>query len=132
MIRTDAWQAQTLEELHTYLEARPEVVALASYGSTAGPNRVDQWSDLDCLLVVDEKSFTQYYPSVVWLKTGPIGPVGRVAAQPLFSGRPPAFLAFHTGFGTPSPSLASAETHVPAADRIRRSRQPVLVQGDAG
>ena len=69
MIRTDAWQAQTLDELHACLEARPEVVALASYGSTADPNRADQWSDLDCLLVVNEKSFTQYYPSVEWLKT---------------------------------------------------------------
>jgi hypothetical protein len=68
MIRTDAWQAQTLDELHACLEARPEVVALASYGSTADPNRVDQWSDLDCLLVVNEKSFTQYYPSVEWLE----------------------------------------------------------------
>ena len=69
MIRTDAWQAQTLEELHACLEARPEVVALASYGSTTDPSRMDQWSDLDCLLVVDKKAFTRYYPSVEWLKT---------------------------------------------------------------
>jgi hypothetical protein len=68
MIRTDAWQAQTLEELQACLEARPEVVALASYGSTADPGRMDQWSDLDCLLVVVETAFAQYYPSIEWLK----------------------------------------------------------------
>ncbi len=69
MIRTDAWQAQTIEALQAQLEAGPEVLALALYGSAAGPSgQFDRWSDLDCLLVVAEAAFAQYYPSVEWLR----------------------------------------------------------------
>lgn len=70
MIRTDSWQAQTIEELQTLLMSRKHVLALALFGSALKTNdQFDIWSDLDCLLVVTNDAFSQYYPTIEWLST---------------------------------------------------------------
>lgn len=70
MIRPDAWQAQTIEELQTLLMSSTDVLALALFGSALKTNdQFDIWSDLDCLLVVTDDAFSQYYPAIEWLST---------------------------------------------------------------
>jgi predicted nucleotidyltransferase len=68
MIRTDTWQAQTIEELQNLLMPSEQVLALALFGSALKPDdQFDIWSDLDCLLVVTDDAFSQYYPATGWL-----------------------------------------------------------------
>jgi len=70
MIRMDAWQAQSIEELQTLLMSSKDVLALALFGSALKTNdQFDIWSDLDCLLVVTDDALSQYYPSLEWLST---------------------------------------------------------------
>jgi hypothetical protein len=70
VIRTDAWQTQAIEEFRTLLEPSKDVLALALFGSALKSNgQFDLWSDLDCLLVVRDDAFSQYYPSTGWLRT---------------------------------------------------------------
>lgn len=72
MIRTDSWQSQTIKELQALLVSSEGVLALALFGSALKTDKqFDIWSDLDCLLVVAEDAFPQYYPGTEWL--GPLG-----------------------------------------------------------
>jgi hypothetical protein len=68
MIRTDVWQIQTIEYLQTLLASSKNILALALFGSAMKDNyQFDIWSDLDCLLVVSDNAFSQYYPAIDWL-----------------------------------------------------------------
>ena len=68
MIRTDNWQEQTIAELQALLRSREEVIALALFGSTVSADRqLDSWSDVDCLLVVGEQVYSQFFPGTDWL-----------------------------------------------------------------
>lgn len=70
MIRTDAWQAQTAEELRTMLMSRNDVLALALFGSTLqSSSQCDAWSDLDCLLVIKDDAYARFFPTTDWLRT---------------------------------------------------------------
>ena len=70
MIRTDAWHVQAIEELQTMLMSSDDVVALALFGSALqSSSQFDLWSDLDCLLVVKDDTYSQFYPATEWLKS---------------------------------------------------------------
>lgn len=79
MIRTDAWQLQTVEELRTRLSANDHVVAVALFGSTASNQKADSASDLDFLVIVREEKLSQFFPAIDWLK-----PFGEVFAVQRF------------------------------------------------
>ncbi|HJR78928.1 MAG TPA: aminoglycoside 6-adenylyltransferase [Anaerolineales bacterium] len=68
MIGTDAWQEQTAEELRAMLVSNEDVLAFALFGSASLTNQFDLWSDLDCLLVVQDKAYPQFYPTMGWLR----------------------------------------------------------------
>jgi predicted nucleotidyltransferase len=68
MTRADNWQEQIIEELQALLKSRQEVIALALFGSALSSEReLDPWSDVDCLLVVGEQAYSQFFPSADWL-----------------------------------------------------------------
>jgi len=70
MIRTDAWHVGTIEELQTILTSNDDVLAFALFGSSLQPSsQFDLWSDLDCLLVVKDNAYSQFYPSTTWLRS---------------------------------------------------------------
>lgn len=76
MIRTDAWQAQAIEEMRAALVPSNDVLALALFGSALHTSdQLDAWSDLDLLLVVHDDAYARFYPTLEWLK-----PFGRVFA----------------------------------------------------
>lgn len=69
MIRTDAWQEQTIEELQSTLMSSNDVLALAVFGSTLhAKDQFDAWSDIDCLLVIADEAYSQYFPTTEWLR----------------------------------------------------------------
>jgi predicted nucleotidyltransferase len=69
MIRTDDWQTQAIKELQTLLTQNDKVIAFAVFGSVLHPHeKLDTWSDLDCLLVVNEEAYSQFYPAKGWLE----------------------------------------------------------------
>lgn len=68
LIRKDPWHAQAIEELQKILTSKDDVLALALFGSTLQSSRqFDLWSDLDCLLVVKDEAYSQFYPVTRWL-----------------------------------------------------------------
>src|SRR5688500_13400694 len=69
MIRTDDWHTQAIEELQTLLMPSNDVIAFALFGSALPSNdKFDVWSDLDCLLVVKDETYSQFYPATEWLE----------------------------------------------------------------
>ena len=69
MIRTDAWHVQAIEELQIILTPNDDVLALALFGSALqSSSQFDLWSDLDCLLVVKDDTYSQFYPATEWLR----------------------------------------------------------------
>lgn len=69
MIRTDAWHVQAIEELQTILTSNDDVLAFALFGSSQqSSSQFDLWSDLDCLLVVKDEAYAQFYPATTWLR----------------------------------------------------------------
>jgi predicted nucleotidyltransferase len=68
MSRTEPWQAQAVEELETILKSNNDVLALALFGSALEPDKqLDEWSDVDCLLVVQEDAYSKFFPTTHWL-----------------------------------------------------------------
>jgi len=70
----DLWQEDTIETLISILEPDVDVLALLLFGSCSTPesNR-DCWSDIDALIVVEERAVASYYPTLEWL--GPFGTI---------------------------------------------------------
>src|SRR5512141_2124239 len=68
MIRTEAWQIQTIEEIQKALFADQNVVALALFGSATSNQHIDTASDLDLLVVVSDEQFSQFFPNMEWLR----------------------------------------------------------------
>ncbi|MDP9381202.1 MAG: aminoglycoside 6-adenylyltransferase [Chloroflexota bacterium] len=51
------------------MESDADVLGLILVGSAAqAAGRLDEWSDLDIILVVRDAAFSRYYPSTYWLK----------------------------------------------------------------
>lgn len=69
-----AWHEATLRQMHDLLRADPAVALLAVVGSGA-LDQLDDWSDLDALLVVESDALERYFPSLAWLE-----PLGRIYA----------------------------------------------------
>lgn len=69
MIRTDGWQVQTIEEFQSTLMSNNDVLALAVFGSALhAKGQFDTWSDVDCLLVIADDAYSQYFPTIEWLR----------------------------------------------------------------
>lgn len=62
------WQAITLTDLKSKLEANDEVLALGVFGSMA-QGVSDFWSDIDLIVVVADEAKERFYPTLDWLKT---------------------------------------------------------------
>jgi predicted nucleotidyltransferase len=64
----DSWQTKAIEELTAALESDAGVRALAVIGSYAQPEvGLDAWSDLDLVLVVDDREMARFYPATDWM-----------------------------------------------------------------
>jgi Streptomycin adenylyltransferase len=70
MIVQPGWQATAIHDLTCLLQPDPEVLALALFGSALQPE-ADLWSDLDLLLVVEERAQERFHPATDWL--APLG-----------------------------------------------------------
>lgn len=55
------------------LQPDSDVLALAVFGSYLQPERLDLWSDLDLLLVVEDEALGRFFPALDWLK--PLGSI---------------------------------------------------------
>lgn len=60
------WHELTLRDISGLLASNPDVLVLAVVGSGA-QGRLDAWSDLDLLMVVQPDALRSYYPSLAWL-----------------------------------------------------------------
>ena len=70
MIQTDDWHTQAIEGLQTLLMPSDNVIAFALFGSALPSNdKFDVWSDLDCLLIVKDETYSQFYPATEWLES---------------------------------------------------------------
>lgn len=68
MIKTEPWQAEALEQLEIILKSDQDVLALAIFGSTLESSH-DPWSDIDCLLVLQEDAYSKFFPDTAWLNS---------------------------------------------------------------
>jgi hypothetical protein len=71
MIAATGWQETTIEDLRRMLEPDEAVRALVLFGTAVQASRQDAWSDVDVLLVVDERARERFYPTTDWL--APLG-----------------------------------------------------------
>jgi hypothetical protein len=71
MIAATGWQETTIEDLRRVLEPDEGVRALVLFGTAVQPSEQDAWSDVDLLLVVDERARERFYPATDWL--APLG-----------------------------------------------------------
>jgi len=71
MIAATGWQETTIEDFRRVLEPDEAVRALVLFGTAVQPSRQDAWSDVDVLLVVDERARERFYPATDWL--APLG-----------------------------------------------------------
>ena len=63
----DLWQTDTLQALNSFLYADEKVQAFAVMGSMLSAAPLDQWGDLDVLVVVQENARTRF-EGVEWLR----------------------------------------------------------------
>ena len=68
MIVNGDWQSACLLELDRLFKPRREVLAVIQYGSTARQAGLDQWSDIDLLIVVQTGSISRFVPDVAWTR----------------------------------------------------------------
>lgn len=61
--------------------AEADVMSMAIFGSVLRPQDLDDWSDIDVLIVVRDNALQRFFPSTAWLE-----PVGRIFAREHFSG----------------------------------------------
>lgn len=68
------WQESVLADLPSALKADGNVVGMLLFGSLAASEpHMDEWSDIDILLVVKEEALDAYFPSVEWIRAfGPL------------------------------------------------------------
>jgi predicted nucleotidyltransferase len=72
LIDTGRWQEAAVQHLTNLLQRDAEVLALAIFGSYLQPEALlDAWSDLDLLLILEERALGRYFPAVDWL--APLG-----------------------------------------------------------
>jgi hypothetical protein len=67
-----AWHESLIGQLRDLVSGDAAVAALAVVGSGAR-DRLDAWSDLDALLVVERLAFDRFFPALAWLE--PLGGV---------------------------------------------------------
>ena len=79
----DLWQSDAIDALTAHLRDDEDVKALVLIGSCAYPDvEPDTWSDVDLVLVADDRAVARFYPSSDWL-----APLGRIyASAPTASG----------------------------------------------
>lgn len=63
----DHWQQAALDALTGHLQADPDVLALAVFGSWLDPDQLDAWSDLDVIIVVSLHAFERFSTDLAWL-----------------------------------------------------------------
>jgi hypothetical protein len=64
----DLWQRDTIDALTSALEADDSVKALVLIGSCADPDaELDEWSDVDAVLVSEDGAIGRFYPDTDWL-----------------------------------------------------------------
>ncbi len=68
MIASGDWQSACLIELDRLFRPQREVLAVIQYGSTARPAGLDQWSDIDLLIVVQTGSISHFVPDMAWTR----------------------------------------------------------------
>jgi hypothetical protein len=62
------WQESVLEDLVSQLEPNEDLLGLLLFGSFSDPEtHLDEWSDLDILMVVKVEKIEAYFPSVEWI-----------------------------------------------------------------
>ncbi len=79
--RAETWHASTLNRLTHHLAGDPDVIAVAVYGSVLRPQDLDEWSDIDVLIVLRDGESTRFFPTTDWLQ-----PLGKVFAKERFAG----------------------------------------------
>ncbi len=63
------WHPEMLVKLVSHLEPDPDILGLILFGSCSlSPSSVDDWSDIDLLLVVSDQSLERFYPTLAWLE----------------------------------------------------------------
>lgn len=68
------WQTDAIDALTAHLRDDEDVKALVLIGSCAYPDvEPDMWSDVDLVLVADDRAVARFYPSCDWL-----APLGRI------------------------------------------------------
>lgn len=68
MTSTTLWHEKTIQDLVSLQGSDQNILAMILFGSAAQTEEeVDEWSDLDILLVIEDGSIDQYYPAVDWL-----------------------------------------------------------------
>lgn len=77
----ETWHASTLNRLTHLLAGDPDVVAVAAYGSVLCPLDLDEWSDVDVLIVIRDGETARFFPTTDWLQ-----PLGDIFAKEQFAG----------------------------------------------
>jgi hypothetical protein len=68
-----SWQGTALVDLVALAAASGGVAQVRVHGSAAGRTNLDQWSDLDVVLVIEPGREAEFFPGFTWL--APLGPV---------------------------------------------------------
>ncbi|MBN1812190.1 MAG: aminoglycoside 6-adenylyltransferase [Anaerolineae bacterium] len=69
MTETGLWQKKVVQDLDRLLCRDPDVLALAVFGSLVQPQvGYDVWSDVDVLLVVEDRVTHRFHPPTEWLE----------------------------------------------------------------
>ncbi|MBP9703033.1 aminoglycoside 6-adenylyltransferase [Candidatus Woesebacteria bacterium] len=64
------WHDSTLQHISSILKANNDVIALYVFGSfTEDALEIDQWSDLDLLIIVQDDAIKNFYPMFDWLSS---------------------------------------------------------------
>ncbi|MDH4180287.1 MAG: aminoglycoside 6-adenylyltransferase, partial [Armatimonadota bacterium] len=66
---TVLWQADAIDVLTAHLEKDEGVKALLLIGSCADPDvELDLWSDVDIVVVVEDRALARFHPALDWLR----------------------------------------------------------------
>jgi predicted nucleotidyltransferase len=77
----ETWHASTLNRLTHLLAGDPDVAAVAVYGSALRPFDLDEWSDVDVLIIIRDGEMERFFPTTDWLQ-----PLGEIFAKEQFAG----------------------------------------------
>lgn len=62
------WRAELIDNLRIIFNNDQNVISFSIFGSLTNKDNVDQWSDIDALLVIDLNGINKYYPSTTWIE----------------------------------------------------------------